>query len=147
MALVTHGYGGDWVVEMQGWPDVMAAVVRDVWGLVTCLLEPGDVWGTIKPCRDCGCTSRAHGCDQGALAHMGHTLHVVGMWHAEVSSCFLYGGGKGHGEGIIGMVHALVHCVCYFCVSGHVFYWQRACIRTYICCACLKESDLKGWTV
>ena len=42
---VVCGYGGDGVVEMQGRPDVMAAVVQDVWGLATCLLGPAHIWG------------------------------------------------------------------------------------------------------
>ena len=74
---------------------------------------------------------------------MEHVLRMVGMQHTEVSSCFLYSRGKGHGEGVVGMVHALVRCVCYVCVGRHLFYWWHACIHTYICCACSKESDLK----
>ena len=45
MTQVTHGYGGNGVVEIQGWPDVMAAVVQNVWGLAMCLLRPVHVWG------------------------------------------------------------------------------------------------------
>ena len=46
-APVMCGNSGDGVVETQGWPDVMAAVVRDVWELVMCLLGPGCIWGAV----------------------------------------------------------------------------------------------------
>ena len=126
----------------------MAAVVRDVWGLVTCLLGPRHIWGAVEPCRDCGCASKVCGCDQGALAHVGHVSHVVGMWHAEVSSCFLYGRGQGHGEGIIGMVHALVHCARYVCVGGHMFFTggMHAFVHAFV--AHVQKSQIrKGWMV
>ena len=45
---VAYGYGGDGVVETQGRPDVMAAAVRDAWGLVTRLLGPARVWGPLN---------------------------------------------------------------------------------------------------
>ena len=44
-AHVVCGYSGDRVVEMQGRPDVMVAVVRDAWRLATRLLGPACIWG------------------------------------------------------------------------------------------------------
>ena len=52
-AQLTCGYGGDGVVEMQGWPDVMAAAVRCM-GACDASVGASAHLGAIEPCRDCG---------------------------------------------------------------------------------------------